>query len=268
MSNIFSYVTGSSTLPFSSSIAVPAVGCEVSAQSVTEGFRGLADRTKWASGSIATLSASLSGTNAYAHSLHNQHEFLSQEYRWTGHHTFWAPNIASGSELGYASNDWTTTRISRTVPIPLSEFNLFGEFETYTPSSGIIQNAGPNVGLEDYAVARIHPPSGSRVTRVRVLVQQTGGTVSPSGEAASLAVVHVVPNKTAPYGASTLSSLGSAQAGATSAFHLLSFTVGGGGKEIGDQDEVKLVVQGALNTVATLIHWADYDIDDPGPRNF
>jgi hypothetical protein len=54
----FSTVTGSSTLPYSSSIAIPIVGAPVTAQSVVEGFRTLADRTAYLSASIFAVSAS------------------------------------------------------------------------------------------------------------------------------------------------------------------------------------------------------------------
>lgn len=61
MSN-FSYVTGSSALTWSGSVAVPVVGAPITAQSVTEGFRTLADRT-------AKLSASLGGNFSLSSSI-------------------------------------------------------------------------------------------------------------------------------------------------------------------------------------------------------
>jgi hypothetical protein len=63
MSN-YSYVSGNANLPFSQSIAVPAYGSPVTADSVIEGFRSLADRTAFLSSSMVsrhdTLSSSIS----------------------------------------------------------------------------------------------------------------------------------------------------------------------------------------------------------------
>lgn len=55
MPQYFSYITGSATLPYSQSIAVPDEDTPVTAQSVREGFRTLADRTNFLSRSVAIV---------------------------------------------------------------------------------------------------------------------------------------------------------------------------------------------------------------------
>lgn len=57
--SLFDYVTGSANLPFSASIPVPAIGSPVTAQSVREGMRSLADRTAVLSSSLNTISGSI-----------------------------------------------------------------------------------------------------------------------------------------------------------------------------------------------------------------
>lgn len=96
----YNYVTGS-TSHFSASIAVPAPYSPVTAQSVTEGFRSLADRTKFLSASIDDLHDTID-QDIYNLTIAVLDELVilsssvqadiqaipSNNYTWTGTHTW------------------------------------------------------------------------------------------------------------------------------------------------------------------------------------
>jgi hypothetical protein len=203
--------------------------------------------------------------HAYVNNLHNETDFLSQAYTWSGAHRFGAlvgldqPRIAHATnELLYADAANVVAARARHVWLPMEPFERDGTW-TYSTSNGTWTTTDAGGALH-FMVGRDFQPSGATLTEVRVALYL------PTGRGVDIAVDRIAYDGGSTPANPTVTSLGTATTGALVVAHQVPVALSAAIDNSASTLRVSIVGDGSSGVLQ--VRGIRLAFNDPGPRNF